>query len=320
MNTSMRLAALILVAALVGCAPESGPLPLVGTLERDRIELVAEADEPIVEIAVLEGDRVASGQVLLQLDPALQDTRVAQARANRDRAEQRLAELIRGPRSERIMEARARLDGARENLAAQRREHDRIEALVERQLASPAVLDRVYAQRELAVSEYEQAQAALAELLEGTTAEELGQAQAAVDEAEALLQAASIARQRLTVTSSRDGIVESLPYELGERPAKGATVAVLLADSAPYARAYVPEPLRAQVVPGLAAEIRVDGIETVFAARVRFVAADAAFTPYYALTQRDRARLAFVAEIVLDEPAAALPTGVPVEVDFPELR
>jgi HlyD family secretion protein len=74
------------------------------------------------------------------------------------------------------------------------------------------------------------------------------------------------------------------------------------------------------VTPGLAARVRLDGIERDYAGTVRFVAAEAAFTPYYALTERDRNRLTYLAEVVLtDAEAAELPTGVPVEVDFPSL-
>jgi HlyD family secretion protein len=119
----------------------------------------------------------------------------------------------------------------------------------------------------------------------------------------------------------RDGLVEALPFRQGERPPQGATVAVMLADGAPYARVYVPAGIRAHVTSGLAAEVRVDGVDRVFAGTVRFVAADAAYTPYYALTQRDRSRLSYRAEITLeDAEAEELPTGVPVEVDFPDLR
>ena len=61
----------------------------------------------------------------------------------------------------------------------------------------------------------------------------------------------------------------------------------------------------------------VDGVETVFEGRVRTVSAEAAFTPYFALTERDRGRLSYLAEIVLSEPEAEqLPTGLPVEVRF----
>jgi len=51
---------------------------------------------------------------------------------------------------------------------------------------------------------------------------------------------------------------------------------------------------------------------------VRFVSAEAAFTPYYSLTQKDRSRLAYRAEITLEgAEAAALPTGMPVQVFVP---
>jgi HlyD family secretion protein len=94
-------------------------------------------------------------------------------------------------------------------------------------------------------------------------------------------------------------------------------VAVLLADGAPYARVYVPEPERSRVVPGARAQVYVDGVAGALPARVRTVSQDAAFTPYYALTERDRGRLAYVAKIDLEgETALALPTGLPLEVEL----
>ena len=51
--------------------------------------------------------------------------------------------------------------------------------------------------------------------------------------------------------------------------------------------------------------------------RVRTVSQEAAFTPYYALTERDRSRLTYVAKIDLEgEAARALPTGLPLEVEL----
>jgi HlyD family secretion protein len=50
---------------------------------------------------------------------------------------------------------------------------------------------------------------------------------------------------------------------------------------------------------------------------VRYISAQAAFTPYFALTQKDRSHLSYLAEITLAGPAAAeLPAGIPVEVTF----
>jgi HlyD family secretion protein len=151
----------------------------------------------------------------------------------------------------------------------------------------------------------------------GTTGEELQQARAALAEAEASLADLRIRRERLEVRAPRAGPIDALPYEVGERPPSGAVVVVMLADTAPYARIYVPEPLRVRVRPGLEVSVRIDGIEGALAGRVRSVSHAAVFTPYYALTERDRSRLAYLAEVDLVDPNARdLPTGIPVEVEF----
>ena len=91
----------------------------------------------------------------------------------------------------------------------------------------------------------------------------------------------------------------------------------MLADGPPYARVHVPEPIRARVHPGLGARVMVDGVKGGFSGRVRTVSHDAAFTPFYALTDKDRGRLAYLAEVdLLDSAARQLPTGVPVQVTF----
>jgi len=312
---------LLLAVAVSACEPEPGPLPIVGTLERDRLELVADARERIVELLVEEGDKVAEGQVLMRLDQSLHEADLAQARAAEVRAEQRLAELVRGPRDQRIETARAELEARVQELQTQRLEYERIATLVSRNVLNTADMDRIEGAVNVAEANVEAAEARLADLLEGTTAEELAQARASVDEAQAVLDRIRLLADRLVVRAPRPGVVDALPYELGERPPPGATVAVLLAEGQPYARVYVPEPLRAGIVAGLAAQVLVDGVEQSFAGSVRWVSSEASFTPYYALTQRDRSRLSYVAEITLTGAAAQqLPTGMPVRVDFPGLQ
>jgi HlyD family secretion protein len=316
-----RVLVLVCTATLIACERDDSPLPLVGTLERDRVALIAEASERIIEIPVREGDRVAAGTVVMRLDAHRQEVEVRRADAERNSAEQRLAELIRGPRAEDIRAAQARLKGAQDNRAVRVREHQRIADLVARDLLAENDLDRAINLLETADAEVQSLSASLEALVVGTTAEELGQAQAQLDAAEAALEARRIVVERLTIRAPRDGRIESIPYKLGAQPRAGETVMTMLAEQAPYARVYVPEILHARVHPGLDARVRVDGVNTEFRAQVRYVSAEAAFTPYYALTERDRGRLSFLAEVtLLDESAAALPSGVSVEVDFPSLR
>jgi HlyD family secretion protein len=91
---------------------------------------------------------------------------------------------------------------------------------------------------------------------------------------------------------------------------------VLLDTSRTFARIYVPEYLRADIVPGVSIEVRVDGVNKTFTGRVRWVSSDASFTPYFALTEHDRSRLTYLAEIDIPD-AADLPSGIPLQVDFP---
>jgi HlyD family secretion protein len=102
-------------------------------------------------------------------------------------------------------------------------------------------------------------------------------------------------------------------WHVGERVTMGSTVAVLLADAAPYARVYVPEPWRAHLHVGDRKPVSVDGIAQPLTGTLRWISSEAAFTPYFALNATDRARLVYLAEFDL-EGGEALPTGVPAQV------
>jgi HlyD family secretion protein len=91
---------------------------------------------------------------------------------------------------------------------------------------------------------------------------------------------------------------------------------VLLDSSRTFARVFVPEHLRSRVRPGDSLTVRIDGLAESFSGQVRWVSADASFTPYFALTEHDRSRLSYLAEIDV-EAASELPSGIPLQVDFP---
>ena len=119
----------------------------------------------------------------------------------------------------------------------------------------------------------------------------------------------------MTIKATRNGIVEALPWHQGERASLGAPVAVLLSGAKPFARVYIPQKKRAKLHIGDNLTIKVDGYNTSFQGKVRSLANHPSFTPYYALTQSDRDRLVYLAEIDLTEDKAkSLPSGLPVSV------
>jgi HlyD family secretion protein len=310
----MLFAVLLVLGA---CSRESDDHMLVGTLERDRLELTAEANEPIVEIAVREGDKVSAGAILLKLSTDVAEAKLDQAQAAVSVADRRLAELIKGPRAQEILESRAALESSVSTGQTAASEFRRVQDLVSRKLLSESELDQARARRDSAAAEHKQARARLNLLLEGTRREEIEQAEAELKKARAALAEVQTSVSRYTVTAPRAGVVEALPFKLGERPPFGAPIVVMLAEGTPYARVYIPETQRAQFPSGKEVRVTVDGSDRDYAGVTRFVSAQAQFTPYYALTQDDRSRLSYLAEIDLpDAEASTLPTGIPVQVTW----
>jgi HlyD family secretion protein len=316
MNGRLALPALALpLIGMLGACSRHDTDALPGTVERDRIELVAEANESIVELPFAEGATVKPGDVIVVQDRVLTGAEVDAARAQLAEAQERYAELKSGPLQTTIRAAAARRDRARATRDEAVRERDRLLGLVDRSLVSKSEADRQVAAARAAEASLLESEEDLRELQQGTRTEQLAQAQRAVDAARAHLAALETTASRLEIRAPADATIDSLPWRVGEKPARGATVAVLLATTAPFARIHVPAPLRARVKIGTAATLRVDGIDRTFRGQVRFVASDAEFTPYYSLTAADRSRLSFLAEVVFeDAEAATIPSGIPVDV------
>lgn len=310
---------LTVVLVCTGCELEQNDLA-VGTLERDRIELVADSNEPIIAIHVSEGDHVERGAVILLQEKARAEALLAGATAQRDVALARLAEAEEGPRAQEIEQGRARLAAAESAKHTARLELEREISLVARKYSSQNRVDILQGRYDEAVAKHNEARAGLDELLEGTRSQAIDQARSAYAAAAARVSELEISVDRAAIRSPVAGVVEALPFEIGERPAVGQVVGVVLASGTTYARVHIPEPIRTRLRPGMAAQIRVDGHAQTLPGRIRWIASSADFTPYYALTQHDRSRLSYLAEIELtDTEGAELPVGIPVEVRFPQL-
>ena len=305
---------LLTLFVLVGC--EEPPLQAFGQLESDRVEVVAESNEAIVEIAVLEGDVLATGASILRQDTARLDIGLREAQANIARIEALLEEQLNGPRIETIEATRASLHEAEIDRDFRERELNRLSGLRERNLTSEESVDQARNLLELAAARIDIVSAQLAELEAGTRPEQIEQTRGLLSQATAQLDSLKLDRSRLQVLAPVDGIVDTLPFEPGERPKPGDVVAVLLTGEQPYARVYIPEPLRAGLRVGSPLRIAVDGIELPLNGTIRRIASEASFTPYFALNERDRGRLSYLAEVRMPDLPERLPEGLPVQVVF----
>jgi HlyD family secretion protein len=264
---------------------------------------------------VREGQAVRQGEVVAELDGGSLAANRASVAAQVSQLRHRLDELVHGARSEEMVQAQSQVAAAKAQNDQAEKDYQRLSDLVARGLVAQTQVDQQRQLRDTSAAALRSASAGLELLQRGTRSEQLEQARASLRSAESLLQQQDVLLGRLKLVAPVDGVIEALPYRLGERPPVGAPVVIMLASGMPYARVYIPEPQRAPLRAGQSLTVRVDGVARPFAGTLRYIAGEASFTPYYALTQRDRSRLAFLAEIDLTEPEARdLPAGVPVEV------
>jgi HlyD family secretion protein len=140
------------------------------------------------------------------------------------------------------------------------------------------------------------------------------EAAARLREAEAVLAAARKRMADLALASPVRGVVDQIPFDVGERVPAGAVLVVVTQDAEPWVRVWIPEDAVARVAPGGAAEVRIDGVEGPLRGRVLDVSREPEFTPHYALTERERVHLVYEARVGIDDAPGALRPGVPAEV------
>ncbi|MCF6192962.1 MAG: HlyD family efflux transporter periplasmic adaptor subunit [Kangiellaceae bacterium] len=311
-----RFLLLIMIALVAGCNNTNEKLAL-GTLERNRVSHTATINEIVVSLPIKPGSFVSTGTLLVQLDDTQQKALVAKAEAELNQAKASLDKLSNGARPEEVAAASAKVSGAKAGVVESDAKYVRVQNLLKRKLTSQADLDQALASRDASRANLTSAQESLLVLTNGTREEDLRFAQAHVDAATAYLASEQKRLRDLSIIATRDGILDSLPWNLVERVTQGSPLAILLSGKAPFARVYVPEPYRVNLRVNQKLMVRVDGLDHKIEGTLRWISTEPAFTPYYALNQEERSRLMYLAEVQLPDTESQLPNGVPAQVELP---
>lgn len=218
-----------------------------------RVAVMSRASGILKELLVDEGDVVARGQVLAELDREQLEAQLAGDRADLASAEARLAAA-----GARVAEARVRLEDP--ELAFRRREAERLRQLYESGDVTLREADE--AERALSAVEFRiaQAQAALP-VLEASVAE----AEAEVASASAALERSETALREATIRCPMDGVVLVRSKEVGDGVSSiltaggNATQILTLGDlSEMYVEARVDEVDLGRIRTGMSAVVTVD--------------------------------------------------------------
>lgn len=311
-----------------------GPSGGSGVIEGTDIDLSSKVTARITALDVREGQQVKKGQALASLDctdPQLQlqaaEARLASAQARAAAADAQAAAADRAAGAARqtsaASAAQARALAAQRDLAS--KEAGRLDA--RKADIAPANLDKAHTSAD-ALGFQAQAATAQAEAggdqAKGATAQARA-AHARADAADEGVKAAAadVARATLLVgecqiTAPRDGVVETLPWEVGELVPAGQVLVRLVDLSTVKATFYLPDAELAAAKPGEDAKVVADAYGSrVFDGHVATVATAAEFTPRNIQTRTDRDRLVFPIEVDIPNPDRALRPGMPVQITLP---
>jgi len=142
-------------------------------------------------------------------------------------------------------------------------------------------------------------------------------AEAALRQAKANLDASQTHLTRREVFSPVDGTVEQVYYRPGETVPAMRPVVALLPPGNLKLRFFVPEPLLPQIKYGQTVDVSCDGCEQGLTAKVSFIARSAEFTPPVIYSLDERAKLVFLIEARPEHPEK-FRVGQPVTVTVPK--
>jgi len=351
-------------------------LHVSGNIEAVEVAIAFKIPGRVDKRFVDEGDDVTKGMPVAELETADLQADLALRNGELHAAEAALAELVAGSRPDEIVAARGAMQKAEANYAAMRngsrpeeiaaaaaefhaaevdRDHlkrdlDRDEELRRTDPGTIATeqVDRAFAAYRMAEQRYiqamkrydlvkegprqedvQQAQAAM-ELAEaqyrlvkdGPRKEVIDQARAKLEQAKASVRAAETKLGYATVVSPLTGVVLSKNTEPGEYVAVGTPVVTVADIVNIWLRAYVDEPDlgKRNIALGTEAEITTDAYPgKVYQGRVSFISLKEEFTPKSVQTNRERVKFVYRIKIDVKNPNRELKPGMPADARIGEL-
>lgn len=311
-----------------------GPSGGSGVIEGTEVSLSARVSARVAEIPVRVGQTVKAGDVLLRLDCSDTEATLAEGRARlaAARAQAIAARAQADAAKGGAGAAKAVSDAGRSQAEAVAKQRDLARRQVERvqkqaEDLAPSALDQASSTADALLQQAEAAaSSARASILQAKMAS--GQASAAeanaaaaeeaVRAGEALVSRAEMLAKECVVTAPLDGVVQMLPWDVGELAPLGSSLVKLVDLHEVKVTFYLPDAELGAAAPGGEAEVVADAWpDQTFKGRVNTVSATAEFTPRNIQTRTDRDRLVFPVEITIPNPDSRLRPGMPVQVVLP---
>lgn len=325
MRTKLLLFSLVLLTAGSGAylyhAHESAMrheraahLRLSGNVDIREVTLAFRPSERISEILVDEGDSVEEGQLLARLDAAELALNLQKAKAQTKAQEAVLEKLKNGTRSEEILQAQENVRAAAAASANARGIYARMLEIYETSEGiSLQELDNARATADSAEAKTRAAEAALEEARTGARGEDIQQAEATLAALRAEEERLAHLLTQYELRAPSAGVIRSRLLEVGDMASPAMPVFKLSLIERKQVRVYVSEADLSRIHEGQKALITMTSeADKPLTGTVGFIASTAEFTPKTVETEDLRTSLVYEVRISVDDPDNRLRLGMPV--------
>ncbi|MGW8390722.1 HlyD family efflux transporter periplasmic adaptor subunit [Pseudoduganella sp. HUAS MS19] len=299
-------------------APDGRELVLYGNVDLRQVALAFPASERVARVLVEEGQKVQAGQVLAELDTRGLRLRLAEAQAQAGAQQQALTRLKAGTRQEEVAQARARTVAAQAESDLARQQLERILAVQQDsngRAVSQQDADAARARARSAQAALEQARQGQQLALHGPRREDIAQAQAQLDAANAALALLQYQLGEAALKAPVDAVVRARLMEAGDMASPQRPVYTLAIADPKWVRAYVREADLGRIRPGAPASISIDSQPgKALAGKVGYISSVAEFTPKTVQTEELRTSLVYEVRVLADDQADVLRMGMPATV------
>jgi HlyD family secretion protein len=312
------VAAVVIWFFVFSTSRDNSMLTASGTVEATEARLGFPTPGRLDSVFVREGDAVTAGAELAVLDRTEAAARLQQAHAQAAAAQALLMELQSGTRVEELARARAARNAAAEQLSDIQRDVERGQELFAGGAISKEALDKMKTALEVTQSRDTEAAEYLRQLQAGPRVERIAAQRAALEQAEAQTAAAEAAVNNMTIRAPFDGTITVRHFEPGEIVPAGSAVLTIQDHHDRWVRIYVPENKIGALRLGAPVKITTDSYaDKAYSGEVRFIAAEAEFTPKTVQTAEERVRLVYLVKVrITDDPSFELKAGMPADVQL----
>lgn len=317
--------AVVVIVALIGGGTwwyqsrQNNGLTLYGNVDIRTVNMSFRVGGRLQSLTVDEGDAIKQGQTLGQLDQAPYENALMQAKANVATAQAQYDLMMAGYRAEEIAQAAASVKQAQAAYDYAQSYLQRQQGLWNRKLLSANDLENARSSRDQGLATLKSAQDKLSQYRAGNRPQEIAQAKANLEQAQAQLAQSTLDLHDTVLTAPSDGTLLTRAVEPGSMLSAGSTVLTLSLTRPVWVRAYVDEKNLNQAQPGREILLYTDGRPNKpYHGKIGFVSPTAEFTPKTVETPDLRTDLVYRLRIIVTDADDSLRQGMPVTLQFNE--